>query len=43
MCDRKATMVVRLDDNGDVVLEGEKILVGEMRDIKLYVESTFEK
>lgn len=28
MCDRKATMVVRLDNNGDVVLEGEKILVG---------------
>ena len=28
MCDRKATMVVRLDDNGDVVLKGEKILVG---------------
>ena len=28
MCDRKATMVVRLNDNGDVVLEGEKILVG---------------
>ena len=28
MCDRKATMVVRIDNNGDVVLEGEKILVG---------------
>jgi thymidine kinase len=28
MCDRKATMVVRLNDNGDVVLKGEKILVG---------------
>ena len=24
MCDRKATMVVRLNDNGDVVLKGEK-------------------
>ena len=28
MCDRKATMVVRLDDNGDIILKGEKILVG---------------
>ena len=27
-CDKKATMVVRLDENGDVILEGEKILVG---------------
>ena len=27
-CDKKATMVVRLDQNGDVILEGEKILVG---------------
>ena len=27
-CDKKATVVVRLDENGDVILEGEKILVG---------------
>ena len=27
-CDKKATMVVRLDENGDVILECEKILVG---------------
>ena len=27
-CDKKATMVVRLDENGDVILEGEKVLVG---------------
>ena len=27
-CDKKATMVVRLDENGDVLLEGEQILVG---------------
>ena len=27
-CDKKATMVVRLDENGDVILEGKKILVG---------------
>ena len=27
-CDKKATMVVRLDENGEVILEGEKILVG---------------
>ena len=27
-CDKKATMVVRLDKKGDVILEGEKILVG---------------
>ena len=27
-CDKKATMVVRLDEKGDVILEGEKILVG---------------
>ena len=27
-CDKKATMVARLDENGDVILEGEKILVG---------------
>ena len=27
-CDKKATMVVRLDSNGKVLLEGEKILIG---------------
>ena len=27
-CDKKATMVVRLDENGKVILAGEKILVG---------------
>ena len=27
-CDKKATMVVRLDPNGKVLLEGEKVLVG---------------
>ena len=27
-CDKKATMVVRLDSNGKVLLEGEKVLVG---------------
>ena len=27
-CDKKATMVVRIGDDGDVILEGEKILVG---------------
>ena len=27
-CDKKATMVVRLDEKGDVIVEGEKILVG---------------
>ena len=28
MCDRKATMVVRIDDDGKVLLKGEKIMVG---------------
>ena len=28
MCSRKATMVVRLDDNGKVLIEGEKIQIG---------------
>ena len=28
MCDKKATMVVRLDENGKILLEGEKILIG---------------
>ena len=27
-CDKKATMVVRLDSNGKILLEGEKILIG---------------
>ncbi len=27
-CDKKATMVIRLDDSGKVILAGEKILVG---------------
>ena len=27
-CDKKATMVVRIDENGKVILEGEKILIG---------------
>jgi len=28
MCDRKATMVVRIDDHGKVLLKGEKIMIG---------------
>ena len=27
-CDKKATMVVRLDSNGKILLEGEKIVIG---------------
>ena len=27
-CDKKATMVVRLDKNGNVILKGDKVLVG---------------
>ena len=27
-CDEKATMVVRLNSNGEIILEGEKILIG---------------
>ena len=27
-CDKKATMVVRLDSNGKIILEGEKIVIG---------------
>ena len=27
-CDKKATMVVRLDSNGKILLDGEKILIG---------------
>ena len=28
MCDKKATMVVRLDSSGKVLLKGEKIVIG---------------
>ena len=28
MCEKKATMVVRLNQAGEVVLEGEKIVIG---------------
>ena len=28
MCEKKATMVVRLNQKGEVVLEGEKIVIG---------------
>ena len=28
MCEKKATMVVRLNENGEVLLEGKKILIG---------------
>ena len=28
MCNKKATMVVRLDKNGNVLLEGEKVVIG---------------
>ncbi|GIS24805.1 MAG: hypothetical protein CM15mP126_0480 [Gammaproteobacteria bacterium] len=28
MCEKKATMVVRLNQEGEVVLEGEKIVIG---------------
>ena len=27
-CDKKATMVVRIDKNGKVILKGKKILIG---------------
>ena len=27
-CDKKATMVVRMSEDGEVILEGEKILIG---------------
>ena len=28
MCNKKATMVVRLDKSGNVLLEGEKVVIG---------------
>ena len=28
MCDKKAIMVVRLDENGNVLLKGKKVLIG---------------
>jgi len=28
MCDKKATMVVRLNADGEVMLEGKKVMIG---------------
>jgi len=42
-CDKKATMVVRLDSNGKILLEGEKILIGGNEIYKTLCRKHFRK
>ncbi len=42
-CDKKATMVVRLNDNGEVLLEGEKIVIGGNEIYKTLCRKHFRK
>ena len=43
MCEKKATMVVRLNENGEVLLEGEKILIGGNEIYKTLCRKHFRK
>ena len=42
-CDKKATMVVRLDENGNVLLTGDKVLVGGNDIYKTVCRKPFRK
>jgi len=42
-CDKKATMVVRLNENGEVLLEGEKIVIGGNEIYKTLCRKHFRK
>ena len=42
-CDKKATMVARLDSNGKILLEGEKILIGGNEIYKTLCRKHFRK
>ena len=42
-CDKKATMVVRLDSSGKILLEGEKILIGGNEIYKTLCRKHFRK
>ena len=42
-CDKKATMVVRLDSNGKILLEGEKILIGGIEIYKTLCRKHFRE
>ena len=42
-CDKKATMVVRLNNNGEIILEGEKILIGGNEVYKTLCRKHFRK
>ena len=42
-CDKKATMVVRLNSNGEIILEGEKILIGGNEVYKTLCRKHFRK
>ena len=43
MCEKKATMVVRLNQAGEVVLEGEKIVIGGNEIYKTLCRKHFRK
>ena len=42
-CDKKATMVVRLNSNGEIILKGEKILIGGNEVYKTLCRKHFRK
>ena len=42
-CDKKATMVVRMDKNGEIILEGEKIVIGGNEIYKTLCRKHFRK
>ena len=42
MCTRKATMVIRIDENGNQLLKVKKLRLVVMSHINLFVENTLE-
>ena len=42
-CEKKATMVVRLDENGKVMLKGDKVLIGGNEIYKSLCRTHFRK
>ena len=42
-CDKKATMVVRLNSNGEIILKGKKILIGGNEVYKTLCRKHFRK